>query len=137
MAGKTITLNPDGPHSAEYTREVAHSMAEAVRVLNHATADPAGLECPSDVAVLIESLGQAVSGLEQTCGQLGRWLGNEYQADRLVESSAGRHGGNTAAAMTDALGALDHAVAAIRVLAARLNQVHQITHALEAKVTTT
>ena len=128
------SLNVDGPQSASYTKDVAETVAEAVRVLNHVTAKSGALDYPSDVYEVIGSLSRAVFGLDQLCRQLSRWLVNEYQAGRLSEWPEGRHGGDTDAAMTNALDELDHAVAAIRVAASHLDQAHGITSAFEAKL---
>jgi hypothetical protein len=137
MSGETITLNPDGPHSPEYTKEVAYALSEAVRVLNHATQSRAGLEYPSDVAAVVGALHSTVARLEQTCTQLVRWLSNEYEAGRVAEWSEGRHGGNAFAAMNDAKRELDQAIAAAGVLASHFNEAHQITSALEARAAAT
>src|SRR2546423_409446 len=111
-----MTLDPDGPHSSEYTKEVADTLGEAVRVLNHATRNKAGLEYPSDAAAVIGALAAAAGGLEQTCYQLSRWLSNEYEGGRVAEWSEGRRvaewsegrrSGDVSAAITDAHVALD------------------------------
>jgi hypothetical protein len=128
-----ITLEADGPHSPEYTRAVASSIAEAVRVLNYATLCRSGLEYPSDVSAVIGELAMAIGRLEQTFRQVSAWLGNEWEAGRVSEWSEGRHGGNAFAAVTEARQELDQAISAAQVLASHLNEAHQATSGLEAK----
>jgi hypothetical protein len=128
-----VTLNPDGPHSADYTKEVADALRESVRVLNHATRNKAGLEYPADAAAVIGALAAAAGGLEQTCHQISRWLSDEYEGGRMAEWSEGRHGGDVSAAITDAQVALDHAITGARILAGHLNEAHQATSGLQAR----
>lgn len=63
----------DGPHTADSTAATAALLAEAVRVLNHATLpDRAAdsLPYPSDVARLLGHLGTALERLPQLLHQL-------------------------------------------------------------------
>ena len=85
-----ITLNPLGPHSPEYTRQVA-----AVRVLNHATGPQhraAALEFPSDVDVILGHVTAAVAGLPQLLSQLLAWLQDENAAGRVRLDNRGDPG---------------------------------------------
>ena len=67
-----ITLNIDGPHSGDYSREVAEAVAEGIRVLNHASTGPAsGLDYASDVDSILCNLQSAAYRLPQLLHQLG------------------------------------------------------------------
>ena len=96
-------LHIDGPHSWEYTREVAAAFAEAVRVLNHATlfTDSAGLAYPSDVYHVLGLLADGVDRLPQLLQQLSRFLAAEHKAGRLGEDPDGPHHADAAAAVAD------------------------------------
>jgi hypothetical protein len=101
--GVTVRLSPDGPHSPEYTGQVASAIAEAVRVLNHATLNFTGqaLEFPADADTVLCSLGTAAQRLPQLLDQLRGWLNDELAAGRL-RVGHGPHTGDPAAAMTEA-----------------------------------
>jgi len=51
-----VDLKTGGPHSPEYTAEVADAAAEAIRVLNHATGGTDALTYPGDIDRLISAL---------------------------------------------------------------------------------
>lgn len=76
-------LNVDGPHSDEYTVEVARAAAEAVRVLNHATLNARGINHPSTAYSVAESLSTAVYGMLQLLEQLSGFLQTAHSQDRL------------------------------------------------------
>ena len=71
MTSITVNLNTDGPCDPQYVLEVAEAFAEAVRVLNHLTRDPASLEYPAEVDGLIRDVSLAVARLPQLLGQVG------------------------------------------------------------------
>lgn len=99
-----ITLNIDGPHSGEYSREVARAAAEAIRVLCHATIGTApGLEYASDVDAIVGSLHSAAAGMEQLLRQAGAFLAR-LEADGRLGDDAGE---GPAARLSMALLALD------------------------------
>jgi hypothetical protein len=82
---ETVRLSPGGPHSPDYTREVASAVAEAIRVLNHATLSYFGeaLAFPADADAVIGSLGAAPQRLPQLLDQVRGWLASELTAGRL------------------------------------------------------
>lgn len=94
--GERPVLRPDGPHSPEYTLEVAVVFSDSVRVLNHATL-PAnrwpGLEAPQDVYDLVGCLELGADRLTQTVNQLAYWLQRNLEAGRFAETPGGPWGG--------------------------------------------
>jgi hypothetical protein len=79
-------LNPDGPHSPSYTREVGNVLAEAVRVLNYATlGDVPGLDCPADAYTLFGALYTATSRLPQLLGQIADFLDDQLAGGNLAD----------------------------------------------------
>jgi hypothetical protein len=73
---KPAELRTDGPHSPEYTREVAGAVAEGIRVLNYATGgrDWPGLDYPGDAYDLLGWLYTATQRLPQLFTQLAGFL---------------------------------------------------------------
>jgi hypothetical protein len=70
-----IELNAQGPHSPGYTRDVAASTAECLRVLNAATKTGAGgIESPEDIYDVLGALHFAALRLPQLFDQLGNFL---------------------------------------------------------------
>lgn len=130
---EAFTLRADGPHSPEYTKAVADALAEAVRVLNHATLTHVSLEYPSDVAYVAGSMATAVHGLDQLCRQLSSWLESEHEAGRVGEWVEGPHRGDADAAVLAAKLQFENAIEAVHILADRLNSVHSATNVLEGK----
>jgi hypothetical protein len=100
MAGETIQLSTEGPHSPQYTRNVAAAAAEAVRVLNHATMNNGdeALAYPADAESVIRSVAAVAQRLPQLLEQLQGWLTGELQAGRL-QAAYGPHAGDPAAAV--------------------------------------
>ncbi len=96
---ETITLSTLGPHSPEYTREVAWGLAECVRVLNYATgsAEDAGIAYPATAYEVLGALYTATGRLPQLLSQLSGWLERAAEAGRLAEE---RHGDVVAAVAT-------------------------------------
>lgn len=78
-----IEFRPDGPHSDDYTAEMARSFTESVRVLNHATMTRPGLSWPSTVYTVVGDLAAGTAGLRQLFDQLGAFLDAEDTAGRL------------------------------------------------------
>lgn len=79
-----VTLNPDGPHSPGYTAKVGDQLAEAVRVLNHATMPgKGGLDTTAGAYKLIADLYTAMGRFPQVCRQIARFLQALQDADRL------------------------------------------------------
>jgi hypothetical protein len=76
-----IGLQTGGPHSAEYTMQVADTLAEAVRVLNYATlGDAPGLEYAGDAYSLLGALYGATGGLPQLFAQVTKFLARQAAA---------------------------------------------------------
>lgn len=69
--------------SPRETLALARTAAGAVRSLNHATLDGAGLGQPADAYELIGELALAAAGLPQLLAQAGRWLAAALAAGRL------------------------------------------------------
>jgi hypothetical protein len=87
-----VEFHRDGPHSDDYTVEVARAVAEGVRVLNYATGSHAGrgLTCPQTVYEVAGCLGAAAAGLGQLLRQLSASLQAQAAAGRLADDSGAR-----------------------------------------------
>lgn len=109
-------LNPYGPHSPEYTRHVADTMAEAVRVLCYATQFSEGLKYAADVYDVLGALVATAGGLEQITRQLADFLATQNAQGVLALD----HGGDVSAAITEALNALKSARKDILLMTASL-----------------
>ncbi len=74
----------------ENVRGAAHTAAEAIRYMNHATifAGSGGLKYPSDVDAVLVSLESLGERLPQLVKQLGDWLIAECRAGRVRVTSA-------------------------------------------------
>jgi hypothetical protein len=113
----------DGPHDDAATIALAQIAAEAVRVLNHATAaGRGGLSDPVTVYAVTGQLATAAHRLPQLCGQLARWLAAENAAGRLA-CSAGR----LDYAVDDARVSLGHAARDAARLGEALDRAHRAT----------
>jgi len=131
---ETIRLSSDGPHSPDYTREVAAAVAEAVRVLNHATTFGHigdALAFPADADAVLGSLSTAAQRLPQLLDQLRDWLVGELAAGRL-RVGHGPHAGDPAAATEAAARKLRDASAIAFRLHLALNDVTAVTSAIGA-----
>lgn len=96
-----VSLNPYGPHSPDYTRQLGEAFAEAVRVLNHATRGRSGLVYPVDVYDLVGLLAAGTGGLDQTARQLAEFLEEQLHAERLAVTT-GPYAGKPVAAVAAA-----------------------------------
>jgi hypothetical protein len=82
-----IKLNPSGPHTPEYTRQVADTLAEAVRVLIYATRSGAGgLRYPADAYSLLGALCTATGRLDQLLTQVAGFLEAQHRSGTLSDS---------------------------------------------------
>ena len=126
-----ITLRTDPPYSPEYTREVGRALAEAVRVLNHAThpANEGGLEYPGDAYDLLGHLYTATQRLDQLLDQLDAFLAAQYNSGRL----AAQDGGSVAALIGGAGAELRYATASAGDLTARLQRAQSAISGLYVK----
>lgn len=125
-------MNPDGPHSPDHTRGVAETFAEAVRVLNHATAGSDGLVYPADAYDVLGRLVAGVAGLDQTARQLARFLDGQLEARRLAVT-AGPYTGKPDAAVATANYHLSTARVAARQLADALDRAQQTLSDVSAR----
>jgi hypothetical protein len=83
-----LHLSTTGPHSDDYTRQVARGLAETIRVLNHATrGGTGGLTEPTTAADVLGNLHSAVAGLDQLTRQIGQYLTLERIAGRLASDT--------------------------------------------------
>ena len=69
-----LTARLDGPHSDEGTTAAAQLVAEAVRFLNYAIVEGAGLSYPATAYAVTGQLASAAARLGQLTGQLGQFL---------------------------------------------------------------
>jgi len=122
----SIELRPDGPHSPEYTRQIAALFAESVRVLNHATApwQRSGLAYPSDAYGVLGDLAHGVGLLPQLLQQLTAFLERQTEAGHVGEDEYGPHGGDPIAALAAVESWLQQATAAAGQLSAALQRAH-------------
>lgn len=81
-------LSIDGPHSPDYTRQIADQLAECVRVLNHATRGD-GLVNPGDAYELLGALARAAGGLPQLLGQVDQFLDTGAGSGRFYDVNDG------------------------------------------------
>lgn len=129
-----VQLDPDGPHSPERTRRLANVIRDAVRALNHATQPMnryPGLEFPLDVYEVLGALTPGAHGLTQLFDQLGDWLERELQAGRIA-INYGKYHGDPVGAVSDAMDALQDAVAAAGQLHDAVNRAWNATSGMSA-----
>ncbi|UBU09993.1 hypothetical protein [Nonomuraea gerenzanensis] len=77
----TIHLDPDGPHSDTYTRQVAGAFAETVRVLNYATRTQDGVPHPATVNSVLGDLRTGMQRMDQLLRQINQRLRDFGQGD--------------------------------------------------------
>lgn len=112
-----ISLNTDGPHSPEYTQEVANALAEAVRVLNYATlGDAPGLENPGDAYSLLAALYTATMRMPQLLQQVRSFLNDEASSGQLADDHQRDPSTQTAIAGGALMTAAEHAESLTRNL---------------------
>ena len=100
---------------------LARAAAEAIRGLNHATRDHAGLGQPSAAYDVLGALAQAASGLPQLTAQITRYLDQALAAGKLGHD----HGENPATAVDGASIFLDDARSSAAALAGDLDAAQQ------------
>lgn len=128
-----LILNPGGPHSPEYARQVAGALAEAVRLLHHATGSHAAeaLHEPADVDAVVQELAIMAQRLPQLCHQIVQWLLAQDAASRL-EVRHGEHAGEPWQAVAVTQGYLVDAAVAADALGAALDAARQVTATIGA-----
>jgi hypothetical protein len=118
---ETITLDAAGPPSPEYTVQVAHALAECVRVLTWATAGPAGIGQPAHARAVLAELHRALAGLPQLFSQLSTWLYGMAEEGALAPAGAG----DVAATVATVIEALDWAEIQIGTVTSSLAQARR------------
>jgi hypothetical protein len=78
-----IDLSTDTAPSPERTIQLAETIAESVRVLNHQTRHHEALRYPPEADRLIRELSSAASRLPQLLEQIAGWLEAEQAAGRI------------------------------------------------------
>lgn len=121
-----LRLSPDGPHSDDYTREVANGLSECVRVLNHATQSINGVDYPSTVYEVIGSVHAAVFGLDQLIRQLDARLVDQRDSGQLYDA----RGLDASMTVAHARQALAETRALLPGLNAQLGRAHSATSEL-------
>ncbi|GAA0946934.1 hypothetical protein [Actinocorallia libanotica] len=111
------------------TEQIARDLYEGVRQLNHATAGPPGLTYPGTAYTVLGNLAVAVYGLEQSLGQLHRFLGEELDAGKLGHDL----GHSPASDVHRAQEAIFAAGAMTRKLATTLGRAQNALHAINAQ----
>ncbi|RVX39115.1 hypothetical protein EDD27_1457 [Nonomuraea polychroma] len=121
----TIRLSSDGPHSDEYTRQVADALSESVRVLNHATATGAGLASPATVYDVLGRASATIAGFDQLLRQIGKRLQRHLASGRLGDDH-----GDPASTVEQTLAELAAARQAAHTLTRRLERAFNATASL-------
>lgn len=84
-----VILNPDGPHSPRYTRELGEAFAKAAQCLHCATrSDEAGLQRAEDARLLLGVLAVVVNSLPQLTRQIAAFLAAQERAGLLPADPA-------------------------------------------------
>jgi hypothetical protein len=114
MADESLTVRTEGPHTPAYSRQLAATIAEAVRALNHASIGKAdGFKTPQDVESVVGSLVLAMERLPQLLGQLAA-----VSRDQAATCLLHRAGGGDAAGLAEwAAVNLEDAAPAVAVVA--------------------
>lgn len=123
---RDLHLNIDGPHSDDYTREVARGLAECARVLNHATYPGPGVTYPSTVYAVLGAVRAAVAGFDQ----LARQLDAHLTAMRDTGNLRDNHGMDPGTTVAHARQALAESRTAASALEYRLSRAHNATSSL-------
>jgi hypothetical protein len=122
---ETVWLSSDGPHSDDYTSEVAAALSEVVRVLNHATLSHAGVTYPSTVYDVLGRISVSAAGLDQLLTQLGEVLRRMLGSGQLGDDH-----GNPTERLDKALSELAAARKTARDLAVRIDRAFSTTASL-------
>ena len=117
-----ISLNTDGPHGPDYTRDLGNALAETVRCLNYATlGDAPGLEDPADAYSLLGALYTATERLPQLVTQLVAFLAQQGGTGSVADD----HGRDAETQVAEASYHLGHAHGASTALTKALQQAQQ------------
>lgn len=126
-----IDLSTGAPASPERTRQLAETLAEIARVLNHTTMDRAAFGVPSDVDRVLREVASAAARFPQLFSQSARWVATEDSLGR-IEVPSGEWQGRPHAAVTALQIRLDTAREDAANLCADLEYAAQVTSALAA-----
>ena len=85
-----IDLSTDTAPYPERTLQLAETMADIIRELNHQTLDHEALRYPSEADRLLRELSAAAARLPQLLGQVTSWLHAEVYAGRVEMASGSR-----------------------------------------------
>lgn len=118
-------LDPDGPHSDDYTRQVANAFAETVRVLNYATRTNDGVTYPSTVHDVLGSLRTGMQRMDQLLQQLDERLIRFTQSGQLADTT-----GDPFTTVNSTLRQIAGLRADAAVMAERLDRAHNATSGL-------
>lgn len=123
-----LILNTAGPHTPQYARQVAAGVAEAVRVLNHATfpSSRQALNSAADADAVLRELATMGQRLPQLCQQIGGWLEAQQRQGNLAVTY-GQHRGDPSGAAAQVAVWLGAAGAAASEMAASLTAAAGIT----------
>jgi hypothetical protein len=121
-----IELRIDGPYSDDSTIEVVWAIAEATRVINHATRSEAGLSRPQTADAVVTALSLTATRLEQTARQLAAFLAHQYDGGSITMTPASA----VDDAVSDAVVFLGHARDAAAQLKRALHNAHTATAGL-------
>ena len=121
-----IDLSTDALPSPERTLQLAGTLAEVVRVLNHQTRHHEALRYPSEADRLIRELATIAMRLPQLIDQVSAWLRQEQDAGR-IEVSHGDYAGNPHGAYIAAVMRLEAAQASAAELRADLESAASVT----------
>lgn len=126
-----IDLSTSAPPSPERTRQLAETLAEIMRVLNHTTMHYEAIGEPSDVDRVVRELSSVEARLPQLLNQLAAWLEAKQRAGGVMAVGGDYAGRPDAAAMAFRL-RLDAAGGAVPVLVQELDHAAAITADLAA-----
>lgn len=124
-----IDLSTDTAPSPERTLQLAETLAEIVRTLNHQTRHHEALRYPADADRVLRELASAAARIPQLCAQVARWHAGEDAAGR-VEVPSGEWAGRPHTAVTALQVRLDAARASAMALCADLESAAQVASVL-------
>lgn len=127
-----IDLDAGAAPSPERTIQLAETVPEIVRALNHATRHHEALRCPADADRLLRELATAAGGLPQLLGQVTSRLQRELDAGR-IEMAAGAEYGDPAMALDVARMRLERAAGHFRRAQEALDAAAAVTSCMAAR----
>lgn len=135
---KPVDLNPDNPHDAARTMQLADTAAAAVRCLNYATAPgKGGIRYPGDAYELLGYIGNLTARLPQLCDQLRDFLIREQRSGHLQLDEGAADGESVTQAVMQASDALllasGRADELLRLLARAQENIRSVRYAESAR----